>query len=608
MQKELQQQYEQHIEELTGKIQRLKQHSRMMVAGQLATFVAAVVCVVVYTLHGNIALIWGAVALLVLYVVIRLYDTRISQRMAHDKSLRQAYTNEVQYLNHDYSAFDKGERYINPKHAFTYDMDIFGNLSLFHRLSRTVTSGGSDELARCLGRENAHESKQRIDQRREAIKELASWEEERMEFIAMQRHGAIDTDKVKAAIKRVRTLKMPSFAASARSRYLAIAIIVVFFAYCLLAIFLHLSTELAICWGIIQLFVVLYLCSKPLRQISQAADELQKQLTAYTELISLIASTRLKDCTDTTLRDLTDGNVQEAKAAFDGLATVIDGMDRRGNFIGLVLMNTFFLSDFFLVRKFEKWRKHFIDKTEQWIDYISVMDALVSMATFRYNEPSSKDAEIIESDAVVYEIQDVRHPFLGEQAVGNDFSIADRNYYIVTGANMAGKSTFLRSLGVNYILAINGMPIFAKHFKASLFNLFSSMRTSDDLGHGISYFNAELIRLRQLIESCKQASHTLIILDEILKGTNSLDKLNGSRMFLDAMSVLPVSGIIATHDLELSKMADQSPTRFHNWCFEIQLAQPITYTYKLTPGVARNQNATYLLKHIIAEIEKPTRQ
>ena len=149
------------------------------------------------------------------------------------------------------------------------------------------------------------------------------------------------------------------------------------------------------------------------------------------------------------------------------------------------------------------------------------------------------------------------------------------------------------------MLACCGMPVFADKLCISLFSLFSSMRTTDDLAHGISYFNAELLRLQQLIETCRQNRHTLIILDEILKGTNSLDKVNGSRLFLQSVSALPITGIIATHDLELSKMEQEHPDRFHNYCFEIQLSAEITYTYRLSEGVARNQNATYLLKNIL---------
>ena len=271
-------------------------------------------------------------------------------------------------------------------------------------------------------------------------------------------------------------------------------------------------------------------------------------------------------------------------------------------------------------------------KMEEWMDIVSEMDAIVSMADFRYNHPEAADAEIVDASEeavlanvastslgqpVVFEAKNLYHPFLGAKAVKNDFSIKDGNYYIITGANMAGKSTFLRSLGVNYILAMAGLPVFADSLRVSRFRLFSSMRTSDDLTHGISYFNAELIRLEQLMQFCQKSSlRTLIILDEILKGTNSVDKLNGSRLFLESISRLPVSGIIATHDLELSKMEQSSDAgdgnraedgnqtlagRFHNYCFEIELGTDVTYTYKIQPGVARNQNATFLLNQLIGK-------
>ena len=262
---------------------------------------------------------------------------------------------------------------------------------------------------------------------------------------------------------------------------------------------------------------------------------------------------------------------------------------------------------------------------------MSELDAMVSMADFRYNHPEATDAQMIDERLVVFEAKNLYHPFLGAKAVKNDFCIDDGNYYIVTGANMAGKSTFLRSLGINYILAMAGMPVFADTLRISRFRLFSSMRTSDDLTHGISYFNAELLRLEQLVQFCKGGSQdgqaslasqgepasqgdslrTLIILDEILKGTNSVDKLKGSRLFLESIAQLPVSGVVATHDLELSKMEqthdlsslkdDSLHGRFHNYCFEIDLGLDVTYTYKIQRGVAKNQNATFLLKKLIEQ-------
>ena len=166
---------------------------------------------------------------------------------------------------------------------------------------------------------------------------------------------------------------------------------------------------------------------------------------------------------------------------------------------------------------------------------------------------------------------------------------------------MAGKSTFLRSVGVNYVLAMAGLSVFARRMQVSCFQLFSSMRTSDDLTHGISYFNAELLRLEQLLSFCRRHCYTFIILDEILKGTNSLDKLNGSRLFLETIAKQPVSGLIATHDLELSKLEDAPGSPFTNYCFEIELGDDVTYSYKIRRGVAQNQNATFLLKQILQD-------
>ena len=255
--------------------------------------------------------------------------------------------------------------------------------------------------------------------------------------------------------------------------------------------------------------------------------------------------------------------------------------------------------DITIVRLFQQWQRTYEERTDEWIETLNLFDTLVSMGNYKLNENKAVQAEVVAENKVVFNAKALYHPFLGEHAVANDFDIQDREYYIVTGANMAGKSTFLRSLGVNYLLAMNGLPVFAKQLKVSVFHLFTSMRTTDDLTHGISYFNAELLRLDQLLGSLRESTPNLIILDEILKGTNSLDKLNGSRLFLQHIASRNVTGVIATHDLELSKMEDEEPKRFHNYCFEIELGEQITYSYKISKGVARNQNATFLLQGIL---------
>ena len=602
--------YSRQVESLSAMIQRMKRKGRTYVAMELATFCLAVLAFVFFCLRGlPVGLLCLSVAFMAAYVVARRADVRNSETTDMLRRRRQVYEKELSYLRGDYSCFGSGSRYIDSSHAFTYDMDVFGRDSLFNRINRTVTTGGSDFLASSF--QNLLTDISAIDARRKAIAELADMESWRTEFLALgqrlaadagKKGNAIDTAMIDSVVSEISAMNIAPFAGSMLAIAVAWTAIAGFIAVMVLAILGMVPSSLAVMWGLVQMFVVIALNIRSLRNISRAVEKLHAHLHDYIGLIRHIGGAEFESGCLKDLHDRLTSGSDGALTSFGELSDILKSLDRRGNFIGLILFNMFALSDFFLVRRFLRWQRHYIERIAEWTGSVSQIDALVSMAVYSYNEQQAVAAEVVEADGVVYEANGIYHPFLGAKAVSNDFTVSDGNYYIVTGANMAGKSTFLRSIGVNYILAMNGMPVFADSLRVSVFNLFSSMRTADDLSRGISYFNAELLRLRQLIESCKHAAHTLIILDEILKGTNSLDKLNGSRLFLQEISRLPVSGIIATHDLELSKMEDDSPSRFHNWCFEIELGGNITYTYKITPGVARNQNATYLLKKIIGEI------
>lgn len=411
--------------------------------------------------------------------------------------------------------------------------------------------------------------------------------------MALGADGRIDSALIRQALQEIKSLQIPTFAAKRWTFVLAWLLIVGLFAAVVASVAGLVNAQLPLWWGILHFFGVFFVCSGACKVISKVVDKLHAQLQVYVKLIRKVSETT----TFTTPQNASIVNVlQGARQSFDQLNDILNGLDRRGNILGLFLMDALFLSDYFLVRRFLRWQRQYLGQVPVWIDAISEMDGLVSMATFRYNEPQAGRAEVAASEEMVYEAVGLYHPFLGAKAVRNDFTLQHRHYYIITGANMAGKSTFLRALGINYILAMNGMPVFATSLRVSAYSLFSSMRTTDDLAHGISYFNAELLRLKQLLTACQHNAQTLIILDEILKGTNSADKLNGSRLFLQAVSALPVTGVIATHDLELSKMEGE---RFHNYCFEIALGQDVTYSYKITPGVARNQNATFLLRDIL---------
>jgi len=598
--------YRSKADGLSETIVRLKRLNRAFVAAELATFLLAIASVVAFTAVDGVGEwpLYLAAALLLLYVAVRRLDVKNGERIEAMENRRSVYEKELKYLSGDFAPFDDGGRYVDAKHEYAFDMDIFGPQSLYHRICRAVTTGGADRLAATLNAcaLSANGTSGDINRLNEAIKELAEQEEWRANFLSFGQKERIDTAAVTSALDGMKAVRMSSVMASRAALCVAWAAVAGFWVSVALSLFSSVSANLPLWWGVWQFSVIYIMCSNQLRSISKTVGRLHKQLKSYVGLMRLMLNLNPKTEGNKALVQALSDNGGDALTSFAEMERIIDGLDRRGNALGMILFDALFLSDFFLVRRFLRWQRLYMGSIQSWIDAVSDIDARVSMATFRYNEPTATDAEIVDAEKVVFEAEGMWHPFLGGKAVRNDFTITDGNYYIVTGANMAGKSTFLRSIGVNYILARAGMPVFAAHLRVSLFSLFSSMRTSDDLAHGISYFNAELLRLRQLIDSCKRSLRTLIILDEILKGTNSLDKLNGSRMFLNAISSLPVSGVIATHDLELSKMAAEKPDRFHNYCFEIRLSDEITYTYKIAAGVARNQNATYLLRNIIKDI------
>ena len=590
--------YRERITELTAEIKQLNKYNHLMVVLELLAVALAVICVVLYTTwEGGIVSLIGAALSIALYIAIRWKDSKNSRLSVEKESMCNVYQKELAYLHGDYSGFSSGEQYINPHHEFSLDLDIFGPQSLFHRINRTVTSGGSDFLAKELA-ETRVRTKAEIEQRREAACELAAKEPLRTAFLAATHGKHVNTSDVLKALSEIKAMHISRLAASKLSYVIAIGSIIVFYGLLLGAIFGPLSGTLPLLWVLLQITAVYLVFGRTLKRVHQSIDMILPRLSTYVSMIMQIVTSDLESQETRNIISQLSDNHQNAMKSFRLLKGIISDLDQR-NEIWVPISNALYLADYFIVRRFLLWQDCYMMHVDEWIAAVSHFDALVSMATFRYNEPSATEAEIIEKDEVVYEARGLYHPFLGAKAVRNDFTITDLHYYIITGANMAGKSTFLRSIGINYVLACCGMPVFADSLRISLFSLFSSMRTTDDLANGISYFNAELLRLQQLIEVCRQNRHTLIILDEILKGTNSLDKLNGSRLFLQSVTSLPITGIIATHDLELSKMQQEHPERFHNYCFEIRLADEITYTYRLSEGVARNQNATYLLKNIL---------
>ena len=586
--------YNSRIKKEESAERRLKGRSRFYLYAKLISFLGAAVWGYYAYIDENFVETIIALVCLIFYIFVFILDDRCIVRISQVRELLGFCRKEVSALGGDYSSFDSGKEYINPQHEYSYDLDVFGEKSLYQRINRTVTKIGRDRLAEKLAHLNT--DKKNILEAQEAIVDLAKMDDWRLRFLVRpfvesypkQLSSVVGQDKYGFFIMKS---KLPYV------MIIATLIILV------LAILSYVAWSFFFMMFAIQVGVTISV-GRMSSKVSGQTNDLHKEFKGYLVLIDDIVTANYSSAM---LRDLQHGLSEDGSnsaIALHRLSSILNLFNQRSNELMCILLNGLFLYDVLLIRMFARWSERYMPHVDRWLDCIAEIDALVSMGNYAANHPQNVEAEILnEGENIIVEGNGIYHPFLQyEKAVPNDFRLSKTEVAIVTGANMAGKSTFLRTLGVSFIMACNGIPVCAKSFRFSVVSLFSSMRTADDLSKDISYFNAELLRLQQLVRHVKSHPYTLVILDEILKGTNSRDKLKGSIMFLEEISKQRVGVVVATHDLELSDLEKQHPKVYHNYCFEIELSEHVKYSYKIKRGVAHNLNASYLLSGILKEL------
>jgi DNA mismatch repair ATPase MutS len=275
--------------------------------------------------------------------------------------------------------------------------------------------------------------------------------------------------------------------------------------------------------------------------------------------------------------------------------------DMGSNFMGAI-GNVLFLNQIKTAVRLEKWKKNNQETLPQLIENICEWETLISLTVFSINHPPFVFPEILENTAsVIMEANDLGHPLIPEDKnVTNGITIYKNNILIITGANMAGKSTFLRTVGVNLLLAQTGAPVCASFFRCIPVSLFSGMRTIDNLESGISYFYAEALRIQQMLICAKSGKTFLLIMDELFRGTNSDDRLRSSLSFIRKLTgQSEISALIATHDLGITLLENEYPDKVINYCFECeQQEEQITFDYRLKKGITRSYNAYRLLQQM----------
>jgi DNA mismatch repair ATPase MutS len=279
------------------------------------------------------------------------------------------------------------------------------------------------------------------------------------------------------------------------------------------------------------------------------------------------------------------------------LSRLSQAFDQRLNKLVNVLLNAFFLYDLHLMISLERWKEENKNHLLKWITCVGDIEFFNSLASFAYNNQKYTYPVVLSGVAQI-QAKGLAHPLLAAQErVANDFSIGvPSKLQLITGSNMSGKTTFLRTVGVNLILAQLGAPVCAERFCFAPMGILSSLRINDSLLERTSYFMAELKKLHSIVANLRPDTPHLVLIDEILRGTNSEDKTHGSEKFIAKLLEGNCLTLFATHDLNLSKMQAQFPGQVANYCFESNIVDGVlTFDYLLRPGIAKNKNASFLM-------------
>lgn len=544
--------------------------------------------------HSTQPLLLLGIGAILVFIFLTLWDSQIIYRQHLIEELLRINTLESDYLAGNFSALDQGERFNDPAHPYAHDLDLFGEDSLFQHLNRTVTFSGTQKLVSWLL--SLSKDPEVIHSRQQAAEELCAEPEWCQHFRAA---GALHpTQALDAVILKSGPTESPFFSKHSTVRlilWIANTIVIVSWA---VTSFTPLPFSISLVLSLLQLSA-LALYIKKINAYHQRLNLFLKTISNYLPLVRLIHDQSFRSPYLQKIRHSLFTPESNSLQALTQLHRIQNSLDQRGNIVIAFILNGLYLKDFHTLLRLDHWRKKYGPDIETWTDVLSEADALISMANYRFNHPAYC-LPVICQDRLL-DTEEIGHPLLkSERNVTNDFSICSLHQIaIVTGANMAGKSTFLRTIGVNLILAQSGNVVCSRYFAFQPMTLFTSMRTTDSLSKDTSYFHAELLRLQQLVNIAQQEDKVFIILDEMLKGTNSVDKLNGSLAFLKRILSYPISGLVATHDLALGELADDFPEHFFNVCFEIvHSGSQITYDYKLHPGISSNMNASILLKQM----------
>nr|WP_243754636.1 DNA mismatch repair protein [Flavobacterium jejuense] len=544
-----------------------------------------------YNDFGSFYLYLGGIAIFAFLFLLRYYDKKFHIRK-HMEAIVAINKNELAFLDDRINSFDNGIEFNNPHHEYAYDLDIFGENSLFQNLNRTNTFIGKKTLANALLNQVSNEE---LLENQEAIKELASKITWRQDFMA---HAKMSNDSEKYYKQLIDWSKFNNTALSK---------IAVLFSYVLPTVFIALAfahyfsnSNEWFPYLVTSFLVNVAFASNFFKRIkleNEYSSDIDKIVKQYGLMIATLEQESFTSKKLVTLQNDLKTNAIKASVSLQQLSRLFAILDSVANPLVSILLNGFFLYHVHDFRALLHWKTKHVGNVEKWLAVIGEFELLQSLANFSYNNPDFIFPILNDTHEVSF--TKMAHPLLNVKSrVANTIDFQPQSFIILTGSNMSGKSTFLRSLGVNMVLARIGSVVCASEANIHPMPILVSMRLSDSLSDSESYFYAEIKRLKQIMNALEE-QQSFVLLDEILRGTNSDDKRSGTVDVIKKMIGQKAIGAIATHDIEVCLTADEYPNQLINKCFEVEINKnDLHFDYILRDGICKNKSATFLMKKI----------
>lgn len=548
-----------------------------------------------------VSLLFALIILLFAFLIRR--QSRLEKERDNLKAFLRVNENEILLRDQRKNCYSEGQEFEDGRHPYLSDLDIFGRYSLFTLVNRAATKLGILQLAQWL---SAPANKETIQQRQNAVKELSAelhWCQQLQTTLIFNLDQQIE---VKAFLRKYFQSGDFSFGNAFMRIYVAIVPFVM-----LAGIILALAGVKVIGYVFILALVHVFWTLAMAGRVSSFSSKIDKVggiLNAYADGIRLVEERRWSSELTNSLQQRVSvkGNKGKLSAAFKELGGLINKLDARNNILVGTVLNMFLLWDFKQVMAIVRWKSRYEENILEAFDVIAEFEALLSFATLKRNYPDWAFPVLLE-DTRHGKItgEAINHPLINEAyAVANNYDANEHRIALVTGSNMAGKSTFLRTIGINAVLAYSGAPVCASSLELPIYKLITYMRIKDNLNESTSTFKAELDRMKYILDTVDQDKDSFFLIDEMLRGTNSVDKYLGSRAIIKKLISMDGKGMVATHDLQLSTLEAEYPGIVRNYHFDIQVKEgEMLFDYKLKDGECKVFNASMLLKGIGVEIE-----